>query len=235
LNQSPLRCQRNGSPCRDLVPEGASPVKGVDTAKGEARDRILDRDELRALGRAIEQTKSPATAVVRLIALTGLRRGEACRLQWREVDELGHCLRLEVTKTGRSTRPLGKPALDFVRSLPRAEGVAWVFPRSDGQAPAELKKPIATLFRDAGLGGDAQSHALRRTFASVAADLGFGDATIAELLGHARRCVTERHYVRRSDPVMIAAADKVAGVIAAALDTGAAAAPADIVKLAGRQ
>ena len=43
---------------------------------------------------------------------------------------------------------------------------------------------------------------MRRTFASVAADMGYGDATIAELLGHARRGVTERHYMRRSDPVL---------------------------------
>jgi integrase len=219
---------------RDLVPEGSSPIKGVDTAKGEARDRILDREELRALGRAIADNTSPAAAVVRLIALTGLRRGEACGLRWREVDEqLGSSLRLEKTKTARSTRPIGKPARDVLRSLPRTEGVEWVFPRGDGLNSAELKKPIAAIFRAAGLGGDAQSHALRRTFASVAADLGFGDATIAELLGHARRGVTERHYVRRSDPVMVAAADKVAGAIAAALAGGSPL--AEVVTLAPRR
>jgi len=92
----------------------------------------------------------------------------------------------------------------------------WVFPRADAQAGrADLKKPVAELFDAAGL-GDARSHDLRRTFASVAADLGFGDATIAELLGHARRGVTERHYVRRSDPVLLAAADTVATQIAVA-------------------
>jgi integrase len=67
----------------------------------------------------------------------------------------------------------------------------------------------------------------------VAADLVFGDATIAELLGHARRGVTERHYVRRSDPVMVAAADKVAGAIAAALAGGSPL--AEVVTLAPRR
>jgi integrase len=216
---------------RDLVPD-LSPAKGVDTAKGEARDRKFDRDELRALGRAIRQSKSTAAKAVRLIALTGLRRGEACRLRWPEVDELGRCLHLRVTKFRRSTRPLGKPALDVLRSMPRTEGVEWVFPRSDGLAGAEFKKPIAAIFCAADL--DAQSQALRSTFASVAADLGFGDATIAELLGHSRRGVTERHYVRRSDPVMIAAADKVATAIAAALDADTAS-PAEVITLAERQ
>jgi hypothetical protein len=43
--------------------------------------------------------------------------------------------------------------------------------------------------------------------------LEYGDATIAELIGHARRGVTERHYVRRPDATLVAAADRVARVI----------------------
>jgi len=57
---------------------------------------------------------------------------------------------------------------------------------------------------------DARSHDLRRTFASVAADEGYGDATIGERLGHARRGVTARHYIRRPDAALIAAVDRVA-------------------------
>jgi hypothetical protein len=51
----------------------------------------------------------------------------------------------------------------------------------------------------------------------VAADEGYGDATIGELLGHARRGVTQRHYIRRSDAALVAAADRVSKRIAAAL------------------
>jgi integrase len=60
---------------------------------------------------------------------------------------------------------------------------------------------------------DARCHDLRRTFASTAAELGYGDATIAELLGHARRGVTERHYVRRPDAVLIEAASRTGELI----------------------
>jgi hypothetical protein len=63
----------------------------------------------------------------------------------------------------------------------------------------------------------ARSHDLRRTFASLAADMGYSDATIAELLGHAHRGVTERHYGRRSDPVLIALADACRQGVAAAM------------------
>jgi integrase len=109
----------------------------------------------------------------------------------------------------------------------------WVFGRSDGLAGADLKKPIAAIFRAAGL-DDARSQVLRMTFASLADQLGYSEATIDELIGHARRGVTRKHYLRRSDPVMIAAADKVAAAVAAALD-GRTAPPAEIIELAARQ
>jgi Phage integrase family len=81
----------------------------------------------------------------------------------------------------------------------------------------DLKKQISALFDAAGL-HDARGHDLRRTFASLAADEGYGDATIGELLGHARRGVTARHYIRRPDAALVAAADRVAERIAASLD-----------------
>ena len=79
-----------------------------------------------------------------------------------------------------------------------------------------MKASIARLF-DAGL-RNVRSHDLQRTFGSVAADEGYGDATIAELLGHSRRGVTQRHYIRRPDAALVAAADRVSARIIAALD-----------------
>lgn len=119
------------------------------------------------------------------------------------------------TKTGRSSRPISKAALELLSTLPRSS--EWVFPNRDGNGSADLKKRIAALFDEAAL-TDARSHDLRRTFGSLAADEGYGDATIAELLGHARRGVTARHYIRRPDAALIAAADRVAQRIVGALD-----------------
>jgi len=60
--------------------------------------------------------------------------------------------------------------------------------------------------------------AIRRahTFASVAGDLGFSELTIAALLGHAARGVTQR-YVHVDESVRMVA-DRVAGEIARLLD-----------------
>jgi len=203
---------------RELV-SGPNPAHGVETARGEAKDRVLNGGELRALGKTLDKNEGKLpmpVAAVRLIAMTGLRRDEACALRWSEIDFAGSCLRLESTKTGRSIRPIGKMARDLLQSLPRLSD-EWVFPNRSDSGRADLKASVAALFDDAGL-KDARSHDLRRTFGSVAADEGYSDATIAELLGHSRRGVTQRHYIRRPDAALIAAADRVSAHIAAVLD-----------------
>ncbi|MFG1334041.1 tyrosine-type recombinase/integrase, partial [Xanthobacter autotrophicus] len=55
---------------------------------------------------------------------------------------------------------------------------------------------------------DVTPHTLRHTFASVAGDLGFSELTIAALLGHAARGVTQRYI--HIDEALRLAADRVA-------------------------
>ena len=172
---------------RGLVP-GPNPARGIETLRGDPKERSLSSDELSALGKTLEASAATLpgpVAALRLIALTGLRREEVCGLRWTEIDSPGSCLRLEHTKTGRSTRPIGSAAKEVLRSITKISD-KWVFPGRGNTGSADFKKSIATLFNAAGL-HDARSHDLRRTFGSIAADEGYGDSTIAELLGHARR------------------------------------------------
>lgn len=197
---------------------GPNPARGLDLRADDAKDRVLSQSELAALGASINDAaeRSPMAAnVLKLIALTAIRRGEAYALRWSEIDLDASCLRLEQTKTGRSTRPIGKAAVEHLRSLPRLHD-EWVFPGRAGNRPADLKKAVAALFDAASL-KDARGHDLRRTFASLGAEYGYSEATIGELIGHAKRGVTERHYIRRPDAALIAAADRISEGIAAAL------------------
>jgi integrase len=50
---------------------------------------------------------------------------------------------------------------------------------------------------------------LRHSFASLSADLGYSEPTIAALVGHKGRSITSR-YVHSADAVLLAAADAVA-------------------------
>lgn len=197
---------------------GANPAHGIETARGQAADRVLSREELKALGKVLTAqppSRKQAVNALRLIALTGLRREEAVGLRWSEFDEGGSCLRLENTKTGRSMRAIGKPAVDLLVSLPR-DHEEWVFPNGNGTGSRDLKRTISDLFDLAKL-PNARSHDLRRTFATIAAEDGCGDGTISDLLGHSRRGVTERHYIRRPDAALVSAATSISMQIESAL------------------
>ena len=63
---------------------------------------------------------------------------------------------------------------------------------------------------------DVTPHVLRHTFASVAGDLGFSELTIAGLLGHSARGVTQGYV--HLDSALVVAADRVSERIAELLD-----------------
>src|SRR5450755_2159785 len=69
-----------------------------------------------------------AIAAVRLLALTGCRRGEVLGLHWSEVDEAGRAFRLTESKEGASVRPIGGPAFSVLAQLDRPPGSRWVLP-----------------------------------------------------------------------------------------------------------
>ena len=222
---------------------GQSPTSGTDRVRSSPRDRRLSADELQALGKALRQAEddwrvfeerrqrakrdgkrgpfppkgliSPfATTVFRLLSLTGLRPSEAAALKWREIDLRGQVLTLEDSKTGRSTRPLGSAAVRLIEKIPLVSN-EWLFPSVRGPNNGSFKKASNEILKRAGI--RATPKVLRSTFASVAADIGYSGGTIAEMLGHSRQGVTERHYIRRVDAVLIAAADEVSEHIDAIL------------------
>jgi integrase len=195
----------------------SNPAHGVKRQADKKRTRRLTPEEYRKLGDALRQAEEAretwqGLAGARLLALTGCRRGEIVKLKWTEVDDAGGCFRLEDTKEGASTRPIGRPALDLLSGLDREEGATFVLPAARGTGHfGGLSGAFERLVERAGLDG-VTPHTMRHSFASVAADLGFAESTIAAMLGHAGGSVTSR-YVHHLDSVLIAAADKVARAI----------------------
>ena len=187
-----------------------NPVRGVPQFRDGQRERRLSKSEYRALGKALRQADKsawpPAAVAARFLALTGWRSGEALNLRWPEVDLAARTAVLPGTKTGRSMRPLSNAACDVLRKLQHIPD-ELVFPSSRGGGPMpKLAKHWARIIKLAGLSADVSPHILRHSFASVAADLGYSDLTIAALLGHKTRTITSR-YARTADPVLLAAAD----------------------------
>jgi integrase len=191
-----------------------NPVHGVIRFADGRRDRRLTDDEYLALGSALRQGDvsglwPPSLSTIKFLLLTGWRSAEATDLRWSEIDFSRRTARLGDTKTGLSIRPLSRAACDLLKTLPRIEGKR-VFPATrGGDVPLALIKFWRRIARLGGLPADVTPHVLRHSFASLAADLGYSEPTIAALVGHRGHSMTSR-YVHAADAVLLAAADAVA-------------------------
>jgi integrase len=191
-----------------------NPAHGVVRFADGRRERRLSDEEYAVLGQALRKAESadiwpPAVAAARFLALTGWRSGEALGLRWSEVDLPRRTGRLRDTKTGFSLRPLSLAACDVLKSLPRMAG-ELVFPPTRGDScMTGFPRFWARIARLGELPADVTPHVLRHSFASLAADLGYSEPTIATLVGHKGQTITSR-YVHSADAVLLAAADAVA-------------------------
>ena len=85
-----------------------------------------------------------------------------------------------------------------------------VFASSSGGMPiVGYRKMWLRIAKLGGLPADITPHVLRHSFASLAADLGYNEPTIATLLGHKAHSITSR-YMHSADAVLLVAADAVA-------------------------
>jgi integrase len=192
-----------------------NPVRGVQRPADGRRDRRLSDDEYLALGSALcaatdRQIWPAAVAAARFLTLTGWRSGEALGLRWADVDLLRRTATLADTKTGRSMRPLSHATCDLLRGLGRGAEAALVFPPTRGNGTMTgFRKLWNRIAKLGGLPPVVTPHVLRHSFASLAADLGYSEPTIAALVGHKGQTITSR-YVHSADAVLLAAADAVA-------------------------
>ena len=193
----------------------------------QKRRRFLSMDEIKALGVAMREAEAEGEnttglAALRALLLTGCRRNEILSLEWSWLDAKARCIRFEDTKTGAQIRPIGSIAADHLSSQPKkktanGKDAIWVFPADRGEGHfIGLPRVLERVCKRAKIGG-VTLHVFRHTFASAAADLGFTELTIAGLLGHTARGVTNR-YSHLPDSALLGAADRVSAHIAAALD-----------------
>ena len=192
-----------------------NPVRGVQRFADQQRLRRLSNDEYAAIGAALRKAESggdiwpPAIALTRFLLSTGWRSGEGLALRTSEIDLGRRTVTLGNSKTGRSVRPLSKAATEALRPM-IGPGAGLVFRASRGVGlMTGYPKFWERIARLGGLPHDVTPHVFRHSFASLAADLGYSDSTIAALLGHKGRSVTSR-YIHSADAVLLAAADAVA-------------------------
>ena len=184
-------------------PQHSNPVRGIDRAREEARDRVLTPSELTALAAALNNINEqfPASvAAIRFAAVTGLRIGEVLAIRWEHVDFESSRLTLPETKTGRRGHDLAAAALEILAGVPRLND--WVF--TTGR-PAPLTYRTAHVrFREAAEAAglpDVRLHDLRRTVMTAAASAGVGTHVLRDLLGHRTTAMADRYVREVGNPV----------------------------------
>jgi integrase len=217
-----------------------NPARGVKKAPTRKVERFLSEAEIARLAAALDdeaaRTGNPyPAAAIRLLLVTGCRRGEIVRLQWGHVDFEHECLRLPDSKTAKKIVYLNAPARALLQELPRMSGNLYVIAGNRAGLPFVGIDKVWFRVRAAAALAGVRLHDLRHSFASVGAAGGLSLPIIGALLGHKHAATTARYAHLSADPLR-AANDAVGARIAAAMRSGShSAASADVVGLPVRR
>lgn len=196
-----------------------NPALGVRKYPDQKKTRRLSREELHELGQALHdvaEVEHPiGIAVVRLLALSGLRLNEAQSVERKWIADGGY-IAFGDTKTGAQIRAIGRPTLRLLREQPVHEGSPYVFPSDGGQSHfIAADGVLGRMCKRLGW-TDVTPHTLRHTFGSIAGELGYSELTIAAMLGHAAGSVTGRYV--HIDEAVRSAVERVSAEIAMLLE-----------------
>ena len=193
-------------------PEDSNPCKDIKRYRRRARERFLSPDEIRRVVEVLnrhDETRPLQAAFIRLLLLTGCRKGELLTLKWRDYRE--GKLFLRDSKNGPRTVWLSSAAREVLDRLPRKS--AWVFPSYWGNL--DHLSDITGFWRDVRTEADLRDvrpHDLRHTYASIALAHGETVLTIGRLLGHDHPGTTLK-YTNFADAAAREAVDTVSSVL----------------------
>lgn len=224
-----------------------NPASDIKTGTDGTRDVILD--DAKAYGRLFQtldrmegekRIRQSVADAIRIIALTGARRGEVTGMMWQHVDLKAGLVTLPPSghKTGRKTgkaRVIGLPAAAqaIVARQPAGEPTDFVFQPAKGEGPVVLSKVWTKVRDEAALPDGIGLHGLRHSLASHMAMQGAQASEIMTALGH-RSITTSAKYVHWAQDARQAVAEKAATVALAGMASAADnSSSAEVVPLKG--
>jgi integrase len=193
-----------------------NPCRGIERNAETKRTRYLNGTELDRLTAALAELPDQSAAdAVRLLLLTGARRGELLAAKWDDID-----LDAEVwNKPGATTKtktlhsvPLSQPAVRLLTEMQARSTGGWLFPAllGDGHR-GHINAAWEALRTAADLPG-VRLHDIRHTYATILASSGLSLPVIGKLLGHTTPVTTARCAHLTDDPLR-QATERVGAVI----------------------
>jgi integrase len=222
----------------DLGWRGDNPAKGVKRNEEQKRERYLTGPEIAKLTQALADHDDQSVAnIVRLLLLTGARRGEVLQMEWSQLDlDAGVWVKPSAMTKQKTVHrvPLSDGALALLKGIHASAlrdddgniSSQYVFPGPKSGAPrTEIKDEWRAIAIKAGLydlkpGKGAKPikvvncrlHDLRHTYASLLVSAGLSLPIIGALLGHTQASTTHRYAHLMDDPLR-AATNTVSAVV----------------------
>lgn len=164
-------------------------------AKEKSREKELSANELRRLWIALDGFDPIVAATFKLRLLTAQRGGEVRHMRWSEIDGDWWTIPGAKTKNDRQHRVyLSRATQEVLSAVEPHRRDDWVLPspRADGKPVGTLAKANERL-RSASELGDFRPHDLRRTAATIMAEIGIEPHIIGRVLNHKDRSITDRY------------------------------------------
>jgi integrase len=158
------------------------------------REVYLKADQAKKLLKITGQDIHPMVLALQLILYTGLRKNEALRLKWDDVEDVNgiQCLLIRDTKNSRPhIIPVTPPVQEI---LSKAKNTSrFIFP-STQQEDRHMSDERPTVKRlSKALGMEFRCHDLRRTFATRASEVGLDFLMVKRLLNHKSNDITAQY------------------------------------------
>ncbi len=195
-------------------------LDGIKIPKRHSKEvRILSKSELQILSIYLKSTHNLVTLGIAISLYTGLRIGELCALQWKDVDVNNKTItirktiqRIQVTEGKRKTKiiitepkstnsnrtiPIPDCLIPMISEFVASSSIFVLSGKNRPVEPRTMQNRFKRILNNAGL-PSINYHSLRHAFATGALEIGFDIKTLSEILGHSSVEVTLNRYIHTS-------------------------------------
>jgi len=196
---------------------GSNPCRNLRKKASSTRGSHLPPASIRRLWQTLDHLQSnmpDACDLVRLLLLTGARKGELLNLTWDRIE--GVRAVLEQSKTGPRTIWLNAPARTLLDERRPTAGTGFVFPSPRGSGPRASVDRDWTAIREAAGLPPLRLHDLRHHYAAVGVSNGVDLKVVGALLGH-HDIDSTLTYAHLATSALVKSAGRVSGLIGRAI------------------